>query len=117
MKQKFLICQHCGNIVAMIRDKGVPVYCCGEEMQELIPGTSEASGEKHIPVYKVEGTKVDSTKAVAAPNKAINHIQKTAPGPPTKIAEATPAKLPVPTLLDNDTAKAPNEPMLRLPVG
>ena len=58
MKQKFLICQHCGNIVAMIRDKGVPVYCCGEEMQELIPGTSEASGEKHTPVYKVEGNTV-----------------------------------------------------------
>ena len=49
MKQKFLICQHCGNIVAMIRDKGVPVFCCGEEMQGLIPGTTEASGEKHIP--------------------------------------------------------------------
>ena len=29
-----------------IRDKGVPIYCCGEEMQELIPGTTEASGEK-----------------------------------------------------------------------
>ena len=50
MKQKFLICEHCGNIVAVIRDKGVPGYCCGEEMQELIPGTTEASGEKHIPV-------------------------------------------------------------------
>ena len=58
MKQKFLICQHCGNIVAMIRDKGVPVYCCGEEMQELIPGTTEASGEKHIPVYEVKDNKV-----------------------------------------------------------
>ena len=58
MKQKFLICQHCGNIVAMIRDKGVPIYCCGEEMQELIPGTAEASGEKHIPVYAVEGNTV-----------------------------------------------------------
>ena len=45
MKQKFLICKHCGNIVAMIRDKGVPVYCCAEQMQELIPGTTEASGE------------------------------------------------------------------------
>ena len=61
MKQKFLICQHCGNIVAMIRDKGVPVYCCGEEMQELIPGTTEASGEKHIPVYEMEGNTVHVT--------------------------------------------------------
>ena len=36
MKQKFLVCKHCGNIVAVIRDKGVPVYCCGEKMQELV---------------------------------------------------------------------------------
>ena len=45
MKQKFLVCKHCGNIVAVIRDKGVPIYCCGEAMQELIPGTTEASGK------------------------------------------------------------------------
>ena len=61
MKQKFLNCQHCGNIVAMIRDKGVPVFCCGEKMQELIPGTTEASGEKHIPVYEVDGNTVHIT--------------------------------------------------------
>lgn len=53
MKQKFYICRHCGNIIAMLRDKGVPVYCCGEEMQEITPGTTEASTEKHIPVYEV----------------------------------------------------------------
>jgi len=32
MKQKFLICHHCGNIAALIRDNGVPIFCCGEEM-------------------------------------------------------------------------------------
>ena len=61
MKQKFFICKHCGNIAAMIRDEGVPVYCCGEKMQELIPGTAEASGEKHIPVYRQEGNIVHVT--------------------------------------------------------
>ena len=61
MKMEFLICKHCGNIVAMIRDRGVPVYCCGEKMQELIPGTTEASGEKHIPVYEVAGNTVHVT--------------------------------------------------------
>ncbi len=58
MKQNFFICQHCGNIIAMIRDCGVPVYCCGEKMQEIQPGTTEASGEKHIPVYDVDGETV-----------------------------------------------------------
>ena len=50
MKQKFYICKHCGNIIAMVRDEGVPVYCCGEKMQAITPGTTEASEEKHIPV-------------------------------------------------------------------
>ena len=55
MKQKFYICRHCGNVAAMIRNAGVPLYCCGEKMQEMIPGTTDASGEKHIPVFRVEG--------------------------------------------------------------
>ena len=45
-------------------------------------------------------------KAVLAPSKAITHIQNTAPGPPTKMALATPAKLPVPTLDERLMAKA-----------
>ena len=49
---------------------------------------------------------VDSTKAVADPTRAITHIQNTAPGPPTAIAVATPARLPVPTREASDTAKA-----------
>ena len=59
MKQKFYICNHCGNIIAMIRDKGVPVYCCSEKMQEIVPGTVEASGEKHIPVVTLEAGAVN----------------------------------------------------------
>lgn len=61
MKQRFFICQHCGNIVAMIRDCGVPVYCCGEKMQEIIPGTTDAAQEKHVPVYQVQGNQVTVT--------------------------------------------------------
>lgn len=65
MKQKFLICHHCGNIAALIRDNGVPIICCGEEMEELIPGTTEASEEKHIPVYEVNGNTVRVTVGAA----------------------------------------------------
>ena len=65
MKQKFLICKHCGNIVAMIRNNGVPVYCCSEKMQELVPGTTEASGEKHVPVYKLEDNTVHASVGAA----------------------------------------------------
>ena len=76
MKQKFLVCRHCGNIAAMIRDKGVPVYCCGEKMQELIPGVTEASGEKHVPVYEVEGNTVHVTVgAVEHPMTPEHYIE------------------------------------------
>lgn len=54
MEQRFFICEHCGNIVAMVKDKGVPVMCCGQKMRELIPGTTDAAVEKHVPVYKTE---------------------------------------------------------------
>ena len=55
MNQKFYRCNHCGNIVAFVKESGVPVVCCGEKMTEIIPGTVDASREKHVPVYSVEG--------------------------------------------------------------
>ena len=58
---KFYICEHCGNIVAKVQDAGVPLFCCGEKMKELVPGTVEASAEKHIPVVSVEGNLVKVT--------------------------------------------------------
>ena len=61
MEQKFYICSHCGNIIAFAKNTGVPVMCCGQKMQELIPGTTEAATEKHIPVYTVENGVVNVT--------------------------------------------------------
>ncbi|MGI6742308.1 MAG: desulfoferrodoxin family protein [Eubacteriales bacterium] len=58
MEMKFYICSKCGKIVAIVKDTGVPVFCCGQPMEEIIPGTSDASTEKHVPVYKVEGNKI-----------------------------------------------------------
>lgn len=58
MEQKYFICEHCGNIVTMVQDKGVPVFCCGQKMTPLVPGTVEAAHEKHNPVYTVEGNTV-----------------------------------------------------------
>ena len=34
MEVRYYICKHCGNIVEKVKDKGVPVICCGEPMQE-----------------------------------------------------------------------------------
>ncbi len=54
MKQRFYICRHCGNIIAFIKNTGVPVMCCGQKMEEIVPGSVDASQEKHVPVYTVE---------------------------------------------------------------
>jgi superoxide reductase len=47
---KFYICEHCGNIITHVKSTGVPVFCCGQKMTEIVPGTVEASVEKHLPV-------------------------------------------------------------------
>ena len=56
--QKFFVCKHCGNIVGFVENKGVPLTCCGEKMDELVPNTVEASTEKHLPVATVSGDSV-----------------------------------------------------------
>ena len=59
MDMKFYICEHCGNIIAKVKDAGVPVVCCGEKMKELVPNTEDAAQEKHVPVYEVKGNVVE----------------------------------------------------------
>ena len=60
MKAKFYICNHCGNLVTTIHNAGVPLVCCGEKMKELVPNTVEASGEKHLPVAELSGSRLTS---------------------------------------------------------
>lgn len=54
-EMNFFICEHCGNVIGLIHNGGVPMMCCGQKMTKLDPGTVEASHEKHIPVVSVEG--------------------------------------------------------------
>lgn len=75
MEMKFYKCAHCGKIVAVVKETGVPVYCCGEEMQEIVPGTVDASKEKHVPVYTVENNLVKvRVGEVAHPMTEEHHI-------------------------------------------
>lgn len=52
---RFFKCMHCGNIIGVIHNAGVPMMCCGEKMTELIPGTTDAAVEKHVPVVSIDG--------------------------------------------------------------
>lgn len=72
---KFYHCTHCGNIITYATDKGVSVICCGEEMQEMIPGTVDAAKEKHIPVIEREGNTVTvKVGSIAHPMLAEHYI-------------------------------------------
>ena len=76
MEMKFYRCAHCGNIVALVKDSGVPVMCCGEKMQEIVPGTTDAAVEKHVPVYEVKDGKVTVTVgSVAHPMTEEHYIE------------------------------------------
>lgn len=59
MEQKFLKCEICGNIVAVVEEKGGVITCCGKPMQQIVAGSVEASKEKHIPEYSVNGNLVE----------------------------------------------------------
>lgn len=61
MEMKFYRCKHCGQIIAVVKETGVPVICCGEPMQALVPGETDASVEKHVPVYTIDGNCVHVT--------------------------------------------------------
>ena len=55
---KFYICKHCGNVITKLTSAQVPVKCCGEDMQLLEAGVTDAAVEKHVPAVEVEGNKV-----------------------------------------------------------
>lgn len=56
---KFYRCNHCGNILASIKDSGVVPVCCGSPMTELIPDSVDAAFEKHVPVIEVTDSVVE----------------------------------------------------------
>ena len=76
MEMKFYQCENCGQIIAIVKKTGVPVMCCGKPMKEIIPGTTDASVEKHVPVYEVKDGKVFVTVgSVAHPMVPEHYIE------------------------------------------
>jgi len=74
-KQRFFRCEHCGNIVGLILDKGAPLTCCGTKMAELVPNTFDASAEKHIPEVTVSGNSISvQVGSVEHPMAEEHHI-------------------------------------------
>ena len=55
---RFFKCKKCGKIIALVNEKPCPTMCCGEAMEEMIPGTSDGAVEKHVPAVTVCGNTV-----------------------------------------------------------
>ncbi|MEG0771151.1 MAG: desulfoferrodoxin family protein [Clostridia bacterium] len=75
--QKFFRCKHCGNFVGLINNAGVPMICCGEPMEEIIPNVNEtAAKEKHLPVVTVDKNLVSvKVGEVIHPSTEEHHIE------------------------------------------
>ncbi len=73
---KFYRCKKCGNLIGMVHNSGIAVHCCGEPMEGLIPCSTDASREKHLPVITVSGTLVTvSVGEVTHPMMPEHYIQ------------------------------------------
>ena len=76
MEQRFFVCEVCGNIIAMVKPSGVPVMCCGKKMKEIVPNTTDAAQEKHVPVWTKEGNLVKvRVGSVAHPMIPAHYIE------------------------------------------
>nr|WP_295948467.1 desulfoferrodoxin family protein [uncultured Agathobaculum sp.] len=75
MELKICKCMHCGNIIEVIEDHGVPVICCGEPMKVFKAGETDGAAEKHVPAVTVEGGVIRvQVGEVAHPMTEEHHI-------------------------------------------
>ena len=76
MEMKFYRCETCGQIIAIVKKTPVPVMCCGKPMKEIVPGTTDASLEKHVPVVEIkDNTAVVTVGEVAHPMAPEHYIE------------------------------------------
>lgn len=74
---KFYRCEGCGNFVTFLSEKsGCTPKCCGETMKELVPNTTDAASEKHVPVIEENGSVVSvSVGSVEHPMADAHYIE------------------------------------------
>ncbi len=76
VEPKFYVCKKCGNLVGSIHASGEKLVCCGDAMTELVPNTTDAAKEKHVPVIAVSGSSVTvKIGSVEHPMTAEHSIQ------------------------------------------
>lgn len=73
---KFVRCSLCGNLFGVVNDAGVKPVCCGQPMEVLTANSTDAAGEKHVPVIERNGDKVTvKVGSVTHPMQEEHYIQ------------------------------------------
>lgn len=72
---KYYVCVECGNVFELIEEKCDGISCCGKPVKKLEANTTDASPEKHVPVYKVvEDEIIVSVGSVEHPMEKDHYI-------------------------------------------
>ena len=61
-------CNKCGALLKVFKDcncDNCGITCCGETLENIKPNSVDASFEKHVPEYKIDGENV---------NVRVNHV-------------------------------------------
>ena len=73
---KVFKCAKCGNMISYLQKDECDVKCCGETMVEIVPNTTDAAGEKHVPVIEIDGNIVTvKVGSVEHPMMDAHYIQ------------------------------------------
>ena len=77
MEVKFYKCNYCGNLVMKLKDSGNKLSCCGHEMELIeVQSDEDTFGEKHVPVFEIEGHKICvKIGSEPHPHTADHHIE------------------------------------------
>lgn len=51
-------CPICGNVIEILNGDVKRVKCCNVNLELLVAGTTDASLEKHVPVYEIDGDEI-----------------------------------------------------------
>lgn len=57
----FYRCKKCGNLFAVVQKGTCTPRCCGDPMEELVAGSTDAATEKHVPVLERADGKIRAT--------------------------------------------------------
>lgn len=72
----FYRCNICGNLIGMIENSGAIPQCCGQAMERLEPGKTDASHEKHVPIITCEDKKtVITVGEIPHPMSELHYIE------------------------------------------